>query len=61
MKSRDKAMLGVELIKEAVLHVVKENPEGLGNSQIAQMLNIESDFEGKADRITSPGRSLAFW
>jgi len=38
---------GLKLIKEAILECLKNHPEGIGNSEIAKELNLESDFQGK--------------
>ncbi len=38
---------GLKLIKEAILDLLKKHPEGIGNSEIAKKLKLESDFQGK--------------
>lgn len=38
---------GLALIKQAILAHLALHPEGLGNSQIARELGLESDFNGK--------------
>ena len=43
---REKAKRGVSLLKESVLELLKDNPEGLRNVEIASRLDIHSDFLG---------------
>ena len=38
------AQLGLRLIEEAILTLLHSRPEGLGNSEIAQQLNLESEI-----------------
>jgi len=42
----EKAQQGLSLLKAAVLEVLANHPEGLQNSQIADLLNIRSDYKG---------------
>lgn len=46
-EAKEKAQKGLSLIKEAIIETVEQNPDGIGNSKIAQILDIESDYEGK--------------
>jgi uncharacterized protein len=46
MNTREKSIYAVSLLKEAILEVIKQNSEGIGNSEIARILTLESDFEG---------------
>ena len=45
MTDKEKAKKGVDLLKEAVLSLVKEKKQ-ITNAEIATLLGIESDFEG---------------
>jgi len=47
MAATDKASAALALLKEAVLEHLANHPDGLGNSQIARDLGLESDFQGK--------------
>jgi len=47
MTPQEKSIFAIALLKEAVLETIKKYPKGIGNSQIARKLKIESDFEGK--------------
>ena len=40
------AQLGLRLIEEAILTLLRSRPEGLGNSEIARQLNLESEIQG---------------
>ena len=44
MTHRDKAQNGLRLLKEAVLGLLRDNPSGLGNAEIADLLGIRSSF-----------------
>ncbi|BDY14023.1 hypothetical protein [Hydrogenimonas cancrithermarum] len=46
MTSLEKAQEGLKLLKESILEIIAQHPEGIGNSQIAKILHLESDFEG---------------
>ena len=35
------------LLREAIIETIKEHPDGIGNSDIARQLELESDFEGR--------------
>lgn len=43
---REKAQLGLSLIKDAVLELVKANPRGVSNSDVASLLGLRSDYGG---------------
>lgn len=43
---REKAQLGLSLLKEAVLEFVKANPKGVTNSDAASLLGLRSDYGG---------------
>lgn len=47
MMTIDKAAEGLELLKESILEHVAAHPDGIGNSEIARDLHLESDFQGK--------------
>jgi len=38
---------GLKLIKVAILECLQKHPQGIGNSDIAKELKLESDFLGK--------------
>lgn len=46
MTSLEKSQKALALLKEAIIEVIKDNPKGIGNSDISRKLKIESDFEG---------------
>jgi uncharacterized protein len=43
---REKAQLGLSLLKEAVLEFAKANPNGISNSEAASLLGLRSDYGG---------------
>lgn len=43
----ERAQLGLELIKIAILELAKANPEGITNSDAASLLGLRSDYRGK--------------
>lgn len=43
---REKAQLGLALLKEAVLELAKANPAGISNSDAASLLGLRSDYGG---------------
>jgi len=43
----ERAQLGLELLKAAVLEMVKANPNGISNSDAASLLGLRSDYNGK--------------
>lgn len=42
-----KAQLGLKLIKESIIALAEENPEGITNSDCAHFLGLQSDNEGR--------------
>ncbi len=42
----EKAQMGLELIKSAVMELAKANPEGIKNSDAAKYLGLQSDYGG---------------
>lgn len=43
----EKAQVGLELIKEAILSELKAHTHGMTNAEIVNKLKLESDFEGE--------------
>jgi hypothetical protein len=43
---KEKAQLGLSLLKEAVLELAKANPNGVSNSDAASLLGLRSDYGG---------------
>lgn len=43
----ERAQLGLEFLKSAVLELVRANPEGLSNSDVASLLGLRSDYRGR--------------
>ena len=47
------ARLGLEDIERAISKLLESHPNGLRNSQIAELLNLRSDFQGcQKDNLT---------
>lgn len=46
MDPKTKAQQGLTLMKEAILEVVRANPAGITNAEIADALDIRSDYAG---------------
>jgi uncharacterized protein len=44
--AKEKAQLGLSLLKEAVLEFAKANPKGISNSDTASLLGLRSDYGG---------------
>lgn len=44
--TKEKAQLGLALIKESVLELAKANPTGISNSDAANLLGLRSDYGG---------------
>ena len=44
--AKEKAQLGLALLKEAVLELAKANPNGVTNSDTASLLGLRSDYGG---------------
>ena len=53
MNSQEKSIYAVSLLKEAILEIINKNPQGIGNSEIARLLELESDFEGSQKNYLS--------
>lgn len=46
MTLEEQAQNGMALLKEAIYKLIQQQPNGIGNSDISRILNIQSDFEG---------------
>ncbi len=46
MTPREKAQQGLSLLKQAILEALSNNPEGLQNAEIAELLGLRSDYKG---------------
>lgn len=44
---REKAQLGLTLLKGAVLELAQANPKGITNSEVARALGLQSDYNGR--------------
>lgn len=53
MTSQEKSKKAVALLKEAILEIIESANDGIGNSDIARVLELESDFEGKQKNYLS--------
>ena len=53
MTALDKSQQAVALLKEAIIETITLYPSGIGNSDIARKLQIESDFEGRQKNYLS--------
>ena len=42
----EKSQMGLDLIKSAVMELAKANPSGIGNSDAAKYLGLQSDYGG---------------
>ncbi|QIM52978.1 GIY-YIG nuclease family protein [Hydrogenophaga crocea] len=45
---KEKAQVGLSLLKEAVLEMTQANPEGVSNADVASLLGLRSDYGGGA-------------
>ncbi len=43
---KEKAQIGLELLKEAVLELARANPSGVSNSDVASLLGLRSNYGG---------------
>lgn len=43
----ERAQLGLQLLKTAVLELAKANPQGIDNSDAASLLGLRSDYKGR--------------
>jgi hypothetical protein len=46
MTPHEKAQQRLSLLKEAILEVLENHPEGLQNAQVATLLDLKSDYKG---------------
>jgi len=53
MTSLDKAQQAVSLLKKAILETITYHPDGIGSSDLARQLKLESDFEGNQKNYLS--------
>ena len=51
MNSKEKSIYALSLLKEAILEVIKENPEGIINNEIARSLQLSLDKSLKTASI----------
>jgi hypothetical protein len=47
MKPHDQAQKGLNLLKEAILGILAQKSDGLRNAEIAEILEIHSDYMGE--------------
>jgi len=47
MKPHEQAQKGLELLKEAILGILAQKSDGLRNAEIAELLEIRSDYLGE--------------
>lgn len=47
MNPNEKAQQGLKLIKEAILDILDQKSGGLRNAEIAELLEIRSDYQGE--------------
>lgn len=45
---KEKAQVGLSLLKEAVLEMAQANPNGVSNAEVASLLGLRSDYMGGA-------------
>ena len=50
---REKAQLGLTLLKDAILELAKVNPAGISNSDAASLLGLRSDYRGGSKNYLS--------
>lgn len=53
MTAVEKSRQAVAMLKEAILETIRKHPDGIGNSDIARQLKLESDFEGSQKNYLS--------
>ena len=53
MSALEKSQQAIFLLKDAILETILQNPNGIGNSEIARRLKLESDFEGSQKNYLS--------
>lgn len=54
---REKAQIGLALLKDAVLGLAKANPQGISNSDAASLLGLRSDYGGARRTISRTASS----
>ncbi len=47
MKPHEQAQQGLALLKEAILEILTQKSDGLRNAEIAELLEIRSDYQGE--------------
>jgi hypothetical protein len=47
MEPKEQAQQGLVFLKEAILGILAQNPKGLRNSEIAEILDIHTDYDGR--------------
>ncbi len=47
MKPHEQAQQGLNLLKEAILGILAQKSDGLRNAEIAELLEIRSDYQGE--------------
>lgn len=47
VNARQIAQDGLQRVEEAILKLLDSNPQGLRNTQIADLLDLRSDFRGR--------------
>jgi hypothetical protein len=55
----ERAQLGLEFLKTAILELAKANPEGISNSDAASLLGLRSDYRGRQKGLLVVQRSRA--
>ena len=45
--ARERAQIGLKLLKQSVYQLVEENSDGIQNSDAASLLGLRSDYQGK--------------
>ena len=53
MDPRQRAQVGVHLIKEAILEVLRQRRDGMSNAEIATLLDIRSRYGKKSEDFLS--------
>ena len=42
----EKARAGLSMLKEAIVETIREHPDGLRNAEVADLLDLRSDYQG---------------
>jgi len=53
MNPTEMAQQALESLKAAILKQLAQHPKGIGNSELARQLGLESDFQGKQKNYLS--------